>query len=84
MADIEKLVSMLKKLDVLPTGCMRCGMCQAQCLVFAQTGRETDVTRGKLALLSGLADEMLKAPQARRRIAATSSPACMLQLADMP
>jgi glycolate oxidase iron-sulfur subunit len=64
MADIQKLVSMLKELDDLLTGCMRCGMCQAQCPVFAQTGRETDVSRGKLALLSGLADEMLKDPQA--------------------
>lgn len=64
MADIKKLVSMLKELDDLLTGCMRCGMCQAQCPVFAQTGRETDVTRGKLALLSGLADEMLNDPRA--------------------
>jgi glycolate oxidase iron-sulfur subunit len=53
MADIKKLVSMLKELDDLLTGCMRCGMCQAQCPVFAHTGRETDVTRGKLALLFG-------------------------------
>lgn len=64
MADIKKLASMLKELDDLLTGCMRCGMCQAQCPVFAQTGRETDVTRGKLALLSGLSDEMLKDPRA--------------------
>ncbi len=64
MADIKKLVSMLKELEDLLTGCMRCGMCQAQCPVFAQTGRETDVTRGKLALLSGLSDEILKDPEA--------------------
>ncbi|NCC25604.1 MAG: (Fe-S)-binding protein [Deltaproteobacteria bacterium] len=64
MADIKKLVSMLKELDDLLTGCMRCGMCQAQCPIFAETGREADVTRGKLAILSGLADEMLKDPQA--------------------
>ncbi|WP_045222708.1 (Fe-S)-binding protein [Desulfonatronum thioautotrophicum] len=64
MADIKKLVSMLKELDDLLTGCMRCGMCQAQCPVFAQTGKETDVTRGKLALLSGLSDEILKDPEA--------------------
>ncbi|EPR39881.1 protein of unknown function DUF224 cysteine-rich region domain protein [Desulfovibrio sp. X2] len=64
MADIKKLVSMLKELDDLLTGCMRCGMCQAQCPVFAQTGRETDVTRGKLALLSGLVEEMVKDPEA--------------------
>lgn len=64
MADIKRLVTMLKELDDLLTGCMRCGMCQAQCPVFARTGRETDVTRGKLALLSGLAEEILKDPDA--------------------
>lgn len=64
MADIQKLVSMLKEIDDLLTGCMRCGMCQAQCPVFAQTGRETDVTRGKLALLSGLAEKILNDPVA--------------------
>lgn len=34
--------------------CMRCGVCQAVCPLFAQTGREADVARGKLALLDGL------------------------------
>ena len=64
MADLKKLATMLKELDDLLTGCMRCGMCQAQCPVFAQTGRETDVTRGKLALISGLSDEIVKDPEA--------------------
>lgn len=64
MADIKKLVSMLHELDDLITGCMRCGMCQAQCPVYAQTGRETDVTRGKLSLLSGLSEEILTNPEA--------------------
>jgi glycolate oxidase iron-sulfur subunit len=59
MADIHKLAQMLKELDDQLVGCMRCGMCQAVCPIFAQTGREADVTRGKLALLDGLANEML-------------------------
>jgi glycolate oxidase iron-sulfur subunit len=59
MADIHKLAQMFKELDDQLVGCMRCGMCQAVCPVFAQTGREADVTRGKLALLDGLASEML-------------------------
>lgn len=63
MADIKQLADMLKELDDLLTRCMRCGLCQAQCPVFARTGRETDVTRGKLALISGLGREMLKDPQ---------------------
>ena len=44
------------------SGCMRCGMCQAVCPVFAETGRETDVARGKLALLDGLIREIFKDP----------------------
>lgn len=63
MADINKLAQMFMELDDLLVGCMRCGMCQAVCPVFAQSGRETDVTRGKLALLDGLAHEMIKDPE---------------------
>ncbi len=62
MADLHQLAQRLKALDDLLANCMRCGMCQAVCPVFAQTGREADVTRGKLALLDGLADELLKDP----------------------
>lgn len=43
--------------------CMRCGMCQAVCPVFTQTGREADVARGKLALLDGLMQEMFQDPR---------------------
>ena len=59
MADIHQLATMFKELDDQLVGCMRCGMCQAVCPVFDQTGREADVTRGKLALLDGLAQEIL-------------------------
>ena len=59
MADLHQLAQMFRELDDQLVSCMRCGMCQAVCPVFAQTGRETDVTRGKLALLDGLAREML-------------------------
>ncbi|MCK5695131.1 MAG: (Fe-S)-binding protein [Desulfobacula sp.] len=38
--------------------CTRCGMCQANCPLFAQTHKEADVSRGKLALINGLMDEM--------------------------
>ena len=63
MADIHQLATMFKELDDLLVGCMRCGMCQAVCPVFKQSGREADVTRGKLALLDGLASEMLTDPE---------------------
>lgn len=62
MPDIKQLAQMLNELDDLLTRCMRCGMCQAQCPVFAKTGKEADVTRGKLALISGLSGEILKDP----------------------
>ncbi len=43
--------------------CTRCGTCQAVCPLFAETGREADVARGKLALLDGLLQEMFKDPK---------------------
>jgi glycolate oxidase iron-sulfur subunit len=63
MADINQLVTLLKELDDQLVNCMKCGMCQAVCPLFAQTGREGDVARGKIALLEGLAGEMLKDPE---------------------
>jgi len=63
MADIHKLSDMLKKLDDQLVNCMHCGMCQAVCPLFQQTGKETDVTRGKLALLDGLASQILHDPK---------------------
>jgi glycolate oxidase iron-sulfur subunit len=59
MADLHQLALMFKQLDDQLVNCMRCGMCQAVCPLFRETGRETDVTRGKLALLEGLAAEIL-------------------------
>ncbi|MCJ2165020.1 MULTISPECIES: (Fe-S)-binding protein [unclassified Pseudodesulfovibrio] len=63
MADIHKLAQLFKELDDQLVGCMRCGMCQAVCPIFAESGREADVTRGKLALLDGLAQEMISDPE---------------------
>ncbi len=53
----------MKELEDQLVACMRCGLCQAVCPLFAETGREADVARGKLALLAGLAQEILKNPQ---------------------
>ncbi len=63
MSDVKSLLRLLSELDDQLVTCMRCGMCQAVCPVFAQTGREADVTRGKLALLDGLAKEMIHDPE---------------------
>lgn len=62
MYDMKKLAELVKQLEDQLVTCMRCGMCQAVCPVFAETGRESDVTRGKLALLDGLIREMFKDP----------------------
>jgi glycolate oxidase iron-sulfur subunit len=63
MPKMQSLVKMLQELEDQLAGCMRCGLCQSVCPLFAETGREADVARGKLALLDGLSQEMFKDPQ---------------------
>jgi glycolate oxidase iron-sulfur subunit len=63
MPDIKELTMLMQDLENQLRVCMRCGMCQAVCPLFAETGRETDVARGKLALLDGLLQEMFKDPE---------------------
>ena len=63
MSSLKELARLMKELDDQLVTCMRCGLCQAVCPLFAETGREADVARGKLALLSGLAQEILKNPE---------------------
>ncbi len=63
MPKMPTLVKMLKELEDQLAVCMRCGLCQSVCPLFAETGREADVARGKLALLDGLSQEMFKDPQ---------------------
>lgn len=63
MASMRELVRLMQKLEDQLVVCMRCGMCQAVCPVFSQTGREADVARGKLALLDGLMQEMFQDPR---------------------
>ncbi len=57
-----KLIAQIKQLADQLALCKRCGMCQAVCPVFIETGREADVARGKLSLLDGLVDEMFTNP----------------------
>lgn len=60
---MKKLAELIKDLEDRLIVCMRCGMCQAVCPLFAETGRESDVARGKLALLDGLIQEVFKDPK---------------------
>ncbi len=57
--ELHDLASRLQRLDDQLVICMKCGMCQAVCPVFAETLKEGDVTRGKITLLQDLANEML-------------------------
>jgi glycolate oxidase iron-sulfur subunit len=59
MKTIREVVKSLAELDDMLVTCMRCGMCQAVCSLYGETGLETDVARGKIALLDGLAHKML-------------------------
>jgi glycolate oxidase iron-sulfur subunit len=63
MSSLKELARLMAELEGQLVSCMRCGLCQAVCPLFAETGREADVARGKLALLSGLAQEILQNPQ---------------------
>lgn len=64
MSSLKALARLMKELEDQVVVCMRCGLCQSVCPMFAQTGREADLARGKLALLDGLMQEMLKDPRA--------------------
>jgi glycolate oxidase iron-sulfur subunit len=63
MASMEALARLMRELEDQLVVCMRCGMCQSVCPVFDQTGREADVARGKLALLSGLMERCSTIPK---------------------
>jgi len=63
MQDIKELTRLINELDSQVSACTRCGVCQGSCPVFFETGREADVTRGKLALIDGLVREMFEDPR---------------------
>ncbi|MFZ3045550.1 MAG: (Fe-S)-binding protein, partial [Desulfatirhabdiaceae bacterium] len=62
MMPFDELIRLMKDLEDQLIVCMKCGMCQSVCPLYAQTGRESDVARGKLALLDGLMKKMLDDP----------------------
>lgn len=63
MNRMNELANMMKDLEEQMVVCSKCGMCQAVCPLYADTGREADVARGKLALLDGLGHEMFEDPE---------------------
>ena len=61
--NMKQLARDVKALKDKLAVCTRCGMCQANCPLFAQTRQETDVSRGKLVLIQGLIDQMFDDPK---------------------
>lgn len=62
MASIGRLIEMLESLEDDLVVCMRCGMCQSVCPLYRETRLETDVARGKLAILDGLRRSLFEKP----------------------
>lgn len=62
MAGMNELANQLKELEEQLVVCNRCGMCQSVCPLYEQTRRESDVARGKLALLDGLSKNLFTDP----------------------
>ena len=62
MDEISSLAKSLMVLDDKLASCMKCGFCQAFCPVFDTTGKEGDVTRGKIALVENLAHLIIQDP----------------------
>ena len=56
--DMNRLARDVRGLEGQLALCTRCGMCQAHCPLYAKTGQESDVSRGKLALVGGLMDRV--------------------------
>ena len=63
MGKMSDLARDMKTLEEMVSVCTRCGTCQAHCPLYKETRREADVSRGKIALLTGLAEEMFKNPK---------------------
>ncbi len=60
MNKMHQLALDVKSLEKDLALCTRCGMCQAKCPLFKETRKEADVSRGKLALIQGLVDQMFE------------------------
>jgi glycolate oxidase iron-sulfur subunit len=60
---MARLAVLLKDLESDLSKCARCGMCMAVCPLYGETRNETDVARGKLALLDGMKDNLFDHPR---------------------
>lgn len=60
---MKQLALDVKRLEGQLVRCTSCGMCQAVCPLYEKTRKEADVSRGKLALINGLIDQIFDDPK---------------------
>jgi len=65
--NMRDLIRLMKALDREVANCSRCGICQSVCPLYAVTGDESDVARGKIMLLSGLMTSFFENPHGVRQ-----------------
>jgi len=63
MNELRQLIALFKQIDDQLVTCMRCGTCQSVCPIYRETGLETHVARGKIALLEFLAEALITDPK---------------------
>ena len=59
---MKKLAGLVRELEDQLSACTRCGLCQAVCPLYRETGQESSVARGKLAILKGLMEQAFQEP----------------------
>ncbi len=59
---IQEIALLIESIEKEFAECNRCGMCQAVCPLYKQTNLETDVARGKLAIIEGIRKELFDNP----------------------
>lgn len=65
--NMRELARQMKRLDREAAKCSRCGICQSVCPLYAVTGDESDVARGKIRLLSGVMAAFFDDPRGVRQ-----------------
>ena len=55
---IQEIAILIESIEKEFAECVRCGMCQSVCPLYNQTRLETDVARGKLAIIEGLRKQL--------------------------
>lgn len=68
MNKMKRLAKLLEEIENDIMLCVKCGTCQAACPLYSVTKQESDVARGKLALLEGLRQNIFLKPGKTARV----------------